>query len=250
MVLLCVCVCVWCVVGIPARAHQESAEERGTYCGPQSWSACACVCAYIRVHVTGGVLARGLTCVGRLSEQPHWRWPKQGAAVVKQGGLGELSGLCKVYRPKRWPAKIVVLFRPTMWLYSASVVLGSTLHLALAIFQQGIPCFGHCPLFYSLPVVSSVATSMASTCDSNRFLATIYYQTKFSMSHWAMFSSPTHPVPPCIFNILPLCEFYSIALPQGGHIWASSSSSSRLLVYLFFLAGPGPLDEIAVSVFL
>ena len=41
----------------------------------------------IRVHVTGGVLARGLTCVGRLSEQPHWRWPKQGAAVAKQGGL-------------------------------------------------------------------------------------------------------------------------------------------------------------------
>ena len=30
----------------------------------------------IRVHVTGGVLARGLTCVGPLSEQPHWRWPK------------------------------------------------------------------------------------------------------------------------------------------------------------------------------
>ena len=25
----------------------------------------------IRVHVTGGLLARGLTCVGRLSEQPH-----------------------------------------------------------------------------------------------------------------------------------------------------------------------------------
>ena len=41
----------------------------------------------IRVHVTGGVLARGLTYVGRLSEQPHWRWPNQGAAVAKQGGL-------------------------------------------------------------------------------------------------------------------------------------------------------------------
>ena len=75
----------------------------------------------IRVHVTGGVLARGLTCVGRLSEQPHWRWPKQGAAVVKQGGLGELSGLCKVYRPKRRPAEGAVLFRPIMWLCSASV---------------------------------------------------------------------------------------------------------------------------------
>ena len=41
----------------------------------------------IRVHVTGGVLARGLTYVGRLSEQPHWRGPNQGAAVAKQGGL-------------------------------------------------------------------------------------------------------------------------------------------------------------------
>ena len=113
----------------------------------------------IRVHVTGGVLARGLTCVGRLSEQPHWRWPKQGAAVAKQGGLGELSGLCKVYRPKRRPAEGVVLFRSIMWLYSASVVLGSTLHLALAIFQQGIPCFGHRPwpnsrTCQSIPIVS------------------------------------------------------------------------------------------------
>ena len=26
--------------------------------------------------------------------------------------------------------------------------LVSTLHLALAIFQQGAPCFGHCPLFF------------------------------------------------------------------------------------------------------
>ena len=99
----------------------------------------------IRVHVTCGVLARGLTCVGRLSEQPHWRWPKQGAAVAKQGGLGELSGLCKVYRPKRRPAEGAVQLRPIMWPYSASVVLGSTRHLALAIFQQGIPFFGHCP---------------------------------------------------------------------------------------------------------
>ena len=49
----------------------------------------------------------------------------------------------KGYRPKRRPAEGSVLFRTIMWLYSASVALGSTLHLALAIFQQGIPCFGH-----------------------------------------------------------------------------------------------------------
>ena len=37
----------------------------------------------LRVHVTGGVLARGLTYVGRLSGRPHWRWPNQSAAVAK-----------------------------------------------------------------------------------------------------------------------------------------------------------------------
>ena len=85
--LVCV-VCGWrwssCASG--ERSHSDTAFS---YCGPQSWSACACVCARvrIRVYVTGGVLARGLTYVGRLSEQRHWRWPNQGAAVAKQGGL-------------------------------------------------------------------------------------------------------------------------------------------------------------------
>ena len=111
--------CVWCVVGIGARAHQEI--ERYILRPPKFVR--MRVRVRIRVHVTGGVLARGLTCVGRLSEQPHWWWPKQGVAVAKQGGLGELSGLCKVYNPKRWPAEGAVLFRPIMWLYSASVVL-------------------------------------------------------------------------------------------------------------------------------
>ena len=145
LVALVVLLFVWCVVGTGARAHQERDEERERYILRPPKLVRMRVRVRIRVHVTGGVLARGLTCVGRLSERPHWRWPKQGAAVVKQGGLGELSGLCKVYRPKRRPAEGAVLFRPIMWLYSASVVLGSTLHLALAIFQQGAPCFGHRP---------------------------------------------------------------------------------------------------------
>ena len=67
------------------------------------------------------------------------------------------------------------------------------------------------------------------------------------MSPSSISSSPAHPVPPCTCHILPLCEFYSIALPQG-HLCASSSSS-RLLVYLFFLAGPDPLHEITVPAF-
>ena len=95
----------------------------------------------IRVHVTGGVLGRGLTCVGRLSEQPQWRWLKKRGSGGQTRWTCELSGLCKVYHPKRWPAEGAVLFRPIVWLYSASVVLVSTLHLALAIFQQGAPCW-------------------------------------------------------------------------------------------------------------
>ena len=93
-----------------------------------------------------------------VGERPHLRGSvertaslavaKQGAAVAKQGGLGELSCLCKVYRPKRRPAEGAVLLRPIMWLYSASVELGSTLHLALAIFHQGILCFGHRPKYF------------------------------------------------------------------------------------------------------
>ena len=77
----------------------------------------------IRVHVTGGVLGRGLTCVGRLSEQPQWRWLKKRGSGGQTRWTCELSGLCKVYHPKRWPAEGAVLFRPIMWLYSASVVL-------------------------------------------------------------------------------------------------------------------------------
>ena len=48
-------------------------------------------------------------------------------------------------------------------------------------------------------------------------------------------------------HVLPLCELYSIALPQGHN--CASSSSSRLLAHILFLAGPGPVHEIAVSTF-
>eukprot|EP00904_Undaria_pinnatifida_P010151 jgi/Undpi1/6266/HiC_scaffold_20.g08750.m1 len=55
------------------------------------------------VHVTCAVLARGLTWVGRLSEQPSLRWPKQGAAGDQARWRGERSGLGKVHRPTRRP---------------------------------------------------------------------------------------------------------------------------------------------------
>ena len=81
---LMVLLCVWCVAGIGARAHQVSDEERYSIfiLRPPTLVRMR-VRVRIRVHVTGGVLARGLTYVGRLREQPHWRWPNQGAAVAK-----------------------------------------------------------------------------------------------------------------------------------------------------------------------
>ena len=55
--------------------------------------------------------------------------------------------------------------------------------------------------------------------------------SKFSTPLSSFSSSPlTHLVPPCTSHIVPLFEFYSIALPQG-HICASAPSSSRLLAF-------------------
>ena len=102
---LMVLLCVWCVAGIGARAHRVSDEERFLWFdNPNSKLVRMRVRVRIRVHVTGGVLQIHLTYVGRLSEQPHWR----SLAVAKPRCSGgqtrctcELSGLCKVYHPKR-----------------------------------------------------------------------------------------------------------------------------------------------------
>ena len=120
-----------------------------------------------------------------VGERPHVRGSVErtaSLAVAKPRCSGgqtrwtcELSGLCKVYHPKRWPAEGAVLFRPIMWLYSASVVLGSTLHLALAIFQQGIPCLGHRPKkSYTVRYVYSYICTRCSLYIS------ISYRTHFS----------------------------------------------------------------------
>ena len=47
----------------------------------------------------------------------------------------------------------------------------------------------------------------------------------FSMSHSSIFviPPPTHPVPPCVFHLLPLCEFYSL-LPSVPNFSMSHSS--------------------------
>ena len=121
---LIVLLCVWCVAGIGARAHRVSDEERFLWfdnpnpkVGPH-----ARACAHTRPRHRRGV-----------GERPHVRWSVErtaSLAVAKPRCSGgqtrwtcELSGLCKVYNPKRWPAEGAVLFRPIMWLYSASVVL-------------------------------------------------------------------------------------------------------------------------------
>ena len=128
MVLLCVALvvllCVWCVAGIGARAHRVLDEERFLWfhnpnpkVGPH-----ARACAHTRPRHRRGV-----------GERPHVRWSVERTASLAvaeprcSGGQTrwtcELSGLCKVYNPKRWPAEGAVICRPITWLYSASVVL-------------------------------------------------------------------------------------------------------------------------------
>ena len=115
-----------------------------SYCGPTKLVRMR-MRVRIRVHVTDGVLARGLTYVGRLSEQPHWRWPKQ---------------------VQRWPNKVDLRPEwPLQGIPSEKVASGrcspiSTNH-HVALFGLGCtrfypaPCFGHiparCTLFWPLP---------------------------------------------------------------------------------------------------
>ena len=65
----CFCVCgVWLALAL-VRIRREIERERYILRPPKFVR--MRVRVLIRVHVTGGVLARGLTCVGRLSEQPY-----------------------------------------------------------------------------------------------------------------------------------------------------------------------------------
>ena len=98
----------------------------------------------MRVHVTGGVLARDLTCVGRLSEQPHWRWPKQDAAGQTRWPWRAEWPLQGIPSEKAGSGGCGPISTNHVALFGLSCTR-FTLHLALAIFQQGIPCFGHRP---------------------------------------------------------------------------------------------------------
>ena len=104
MVLLCVALvvllCVWCVAGIGARAHQEREERYSIFIlRPPK---------LVRMRVRVRIRVTHLRGVG---ERPHVRWSVErtaSLAVAKPRCSGgqtrwtcELSGLCKVYNPKR-----------------------------------------------------------------------------------------------------------------------------------------------------
>ena len=83
-----------------------------------------------------------------------------------------------------------------------------------------------------------LSPSCFAVCDHHLFpriaiVSRYYLVYQNSRCHIRRFSSSiTHLGPPCIFYILPiLWVMFSTAFPQG-HIYASSSSSSRLLIYL------------------
>ena len=128
---------------------QRGREVQHFHTAPPKVCPHARACAHTRPRNRRGV-----------DERPHVRWSVERTAslvVAKPRCSGgqtrwtcELSGLCKVHNPKRWPAEGAVLFRPIMWLYSASVVLvwdsflpftllwpySSKVHLVLATAQK------------------------------------------------------------------------------------------------------------------
>ena len=85
-------------------------------------------------------------------------------------------------------------------------------------------CFAVCGHHLSprIAIVFSVLSSLPSS----------------SMFRTSSFLSPplTHPVPPCVFHILLLCESSSPFLCHTGTYFVATSSS-RLLIYLFLFSG-------------
>ena len=114
----------WCFVCVVRGWHRRSCAsgDREVHTAAPKVRPHARACAHTRPRHRRGV-----------GERPHVRWSVErtaSLAVAKPRCSGgqtrwtcELSGLCKVYNPKRWPAEGAVLFRPIMWLCSASVVL-------------------------------------------------------------------------------------------------------------------------------
>ena len=85
-------------------------------------------------------------------------------------------------------------------------------------------------------------------------LFTINRCAKLSPCHTRIFSSCsplTHSVPHCTVHFIPPCGFYSRQFQPEGHLCAPSSSSTRLLAYLFLQSGTSisPTRKRSFSVF-
>ena len=148
-------VCVVCGWHWSSCAAGERREVQHFHTAAPNVGPHACACVHTRPRHRRGV-----------GERPHVRWSVErtaSLAVAKprcNGGQTrwtcELSGLCKVYNPKRWPAEDAVLFRPIMWLYSASVVL---------VWDSFLPSTLHWP--YSSKVHLVLATAHNCTLPSS-----------------------------------------------------------------------------------
>ena len=140
---LMVLLCVWCVVGIGARAHQERDEEREVHTAAPKVGPHARACAHTRPRHRRGV-----------GKRPHVR-----------GSVERTASLAVANKVQRWPNKVDLRAEwPLQGIPSEKVASGrcspiSTNHVALFGLSctrfYPAPCFGHiparCTLFWPRP---------------------------------------------------------------------------------------------------
>ena len=151
---LMVLLCVWCVVGIGARAHHE--RDREVHTAAPKVRPHARACAHTRSRHRRGV-----------GERPHVRW-----SVERTASLAVTKPRCSGGQTKvqRWPNKVHLRAEwPLQGVPSEKVASGrcsptSTDHVALfglSCTRLGLvfypsPCFGHiparCTLFWPPPL--------------------------------------------------------------------------------------------------
>ena len=120
-------------------------------------------------------------------------------------------------------------------------------HYASSIYHIEAVCL------YAIPVLFRRLRPPSISKDSDRFLATLHYETLPCHTRLISPSSPlTHPVPPCIFTF----SYYVSPTPYCCATRAHICSHALLLpttctsTCISLLSGrPGPLHEIAVSAF-
>ena len=75
----------------------------------------------------------------------------------------------------------------------------STLHLALAIFQQGAPCFGHCPFFFFFNAPDQQYTAVVNMRPSKSWRLTVF-------EFWMVY---TYYVSALIVSVITLALLYN-----------------------------------------